>query len=264
MTEKEVHTVGAKARCPRHQNKQRTHQQRQKEKTSTKNCGHCGSEQCPVKGRTCNACGKQNHFASVCRSKNFKKKVHAVSGENELVTDYCGDNNGTDYCIDMVNMLSNSPDRAFTQTEVGPSRIPIRLKIDIGSSAVVLPLHDYIKLKLELPIRPPDNQLTSYTGNALSVKGMITLSLRHKNKVTESVSYIVDSDATPFLSLQASIDLGLIKLTYSVESSKLASSTVLDKGQVMKEYGDLFKGIGVIPGVSFAFKAKCSARNQPS
>jgi hypothetical protein len=79
---------------------------------------------------------------------------------------------------------------------------------------------------------------------------MITLSLRHKNKVTESVCYIVDSDATPLLSLQASIDLGLIKLTYSVESSKLASSPVLDKGQVMKEYGDLFKGIGVIPGVS--------------
>jgi hypothetical protein len=35
-----------------------------------------------------------------------------------------------------------------------------------------------------------------------------------------------------------------------VESFKLASSPVLDKGQVMKEYGDLFNRIGVIHGVS--------------
>jgi hypothetical protein len=102
---------------------------------------------------------------------------------------------------------------------------------------------------------------------------MITLSLRYKNKIIESVCYIAESDATP---LQASLDLGLIKLTYSVESSKLASSPVLDKkvkyaygirnchiqktqieeerawfiGQVMNKYGDLFQGIGVFPCVS--------------
>ena len=51
------------------------------------------------------------------------------------------------------------------------------------------------------------------------------------------------------LSLQSSVDLGLIKLTYDVESSlRIPPVSPIDKQLIEHEYDDLFKGIGVIPG----------------
>ena len=51
------------------------------------------------------------------------------------------------------------------------------------------------------------------------------------------------------LSLQSSVDLGLIKLMYDVESSfRVPPVSTIDKQLMEHEYSDLFKGIGVIPG----------------
>ena len=44
---------------------------------------------------------------------------------------------------------------------------------------------------------------------------------------------------------KTSIDLGLIKLTYSVDNG---ANEHLTKDSVLREYSDLFKGIGTIPG----------------
>ena len=53
-----------------------THHQLQNTKASkvNKRCYHCNGNYphvgvCPTQGKTCNICGKQNHFAAVCRSK---------------------------------------------------------------------------------------------------------------------------------------------------------------------------------------------------
>ena len=43
------------------------------EQTSAKECGNCGRkhepEKCRARGKTCNECGKRNHFAAMCRSR---------------------------------------------------------------------------------------------------------------------------------------------------------------------------------------------------
>ncbi|XP_053389557.1 uncharacterized protein K02A2.6-like [Mercenaria mercenaria] len=52
--------------------------------------------------------------------------------------------------------------------------------------------------------------------------------------------------ALPLLSLKSSIDLGLIQLTYAVTDDV----TGLSKEEVMTNYGDLFTGIGIIPGTA--------------
>lgn len=46
--------------------------------TPHKDCFHCGNNHatstvCPAKGKTCNKCGKPNHFATVCKSQTFDK-----------------------------------------------------------------------------------------------------------------------------------------------------------------------------------------------
>ena len=56
--------------------------------------------------------------------------------------------------------------------------------------------------------------------------------------------YVVESSAPPLISLQTSVDLGLVKLTYSIENV----NTGISRQDVLDEYADLFQGIGLCPG----------------
>ena len=58
----------------------------------------------------------------------------------------------------------------------------------------------------------------------------------------------MEGSAPPLVSLQSSVDLGLIKLTYTVKTSSQRASSDLDKQSVINEYTELFAGIGVLPG----------------
>ena len=69
-------------------------QQAQKQTNITKRkCYHCGRDQghklkeCPAYGQTCNKCGKQNHFASVCLSSKSTRRIHALADGCKEETD---------------------------------------------------------------------------------------------------------------------------------------------------------------------------------
>ena len=59
--------------------------------------------------------------------------------------------------------------------------------------------------------------------------------------------YVVESNAPPLISLQSVVDLGLVQMKCAIESSFNCASPCIDKQLIEKEYGDLFKGIGVLP-----------------
>ena len=83
----------------------------------------------------------------------------------------------------------------------------------------------------------------------IPVVGMTRLACSHKGREIQTLFYIVEGNAPPLLSLQSSVDLGLIKLTYDVGISlRVPPVSQNDKQLIELEYGDLFKGIGVIPG----------------
>ena len=157
-----------------------------------------------------------------------------------------------EYSIDTVSAFSSvslSPDRAFAQLHVGPQNTQINFKIDTGSAVNILPHSLFKSLNSSHPIEPPTHKLTSYTGNMIPVVGMIRLACSHKGREIQTLFYVVEGNAPPLLSLQSSVDLGLIKLTYDVESSlRVPPVSPIDKQLIEHEYGDLFKGIGVIPG----------------
>ena len=156
-----------------------------------------------------------------------------------------------EFFIDTVSANSSihvSPDRAFVQLHIGPQKTPVNFKIDTGSSVNILPQSIYKSLNIKHPLEAPGHKLTSYTGNMLPVIGMIKLASYHKSKVIQTMFYVVEGNAPPLISLQSSVDLGLVQLTYAVESSFNCAPPCIDKQLINKEYGDLFKGIGVLPG----------------
>ncbi|XP_053381823.1 uncharacterized protein K02A2.6-like [Mercenaria mercenaria] len=235
---------------PDTQPSQRRRQQQPRRKpptTANSKCSYCGynkhqrHEQCPARNATCNKCGFKDHFARVCRNKS----VH----ELDLNGLNMSDNSDQDtFFVDMVNTCTSSknlspPEQAFIVLSVGPSQTPLKFKIDTGSSADVIPVSHFEKLKISYPLEPPDNGLTSYTGNSLPIRGMIRLNLGYNGVSCLSAVYIVESNSVPLLSLNTCLTLGLVKLTYSIDTCE-----PLDKSKMMTLYGDLFKGVGTMPG----------------
>ena len=145
--------------------------------------------------------------------------------------------------------VSLSPDHAFAQLHVGPQNTQINFKIDTGRAMNILPHSLFKSLNISHPIEPPTHKLTLYTGNMIPVVGMIRVSMLPQRQGNENIILYSRRQRTPLLSLQSSVDLGLIKLTYDVESSlRVPPVSPIDKQLIEQEYGDLFKGIGVIPG----------------
>ena len=86
--------------------------------------------------------------------------------------------------------------------------------------------------------------MTSYTGNDIPVLGQINLTCRYKDKKVTANFHVVDTKASALISLDTSVKLGLIRMTFSVDDKPY------DKQTVMEEHGDLFKGTGVLPGTA--------------
>ena len=103
------------------------------------------------------------------------------------------------------------------------------------------------ELNIKHPLLPPETQLSSYTGNPLNVRGTINLNCRYKAKQIETLFYVVETSRTPLMSLKTSLDLSLIQLIYSVDNPG-GQNEICTKELIMREYPDLFKGVGLIPG----------------
>ena len=250
--QQEVHTVRRQGNSRQNfRRRARTTTNRQSgSKSSTNNCGNCGSSyhksgalDCPAKGKKCHACGKLNHFSKLCRS---VKKVHYCDIDSKNVNQCASEqelsNEFEDFYVDTVS--HSCSDRAFVELNVGPAQTPISFKIDTGSSANILPVKHYRQLSIPSPLEPSEHRLTYYTGDMLPVTGKITLPCKHNDMQLQTTFYVVESSAPPLISLQTSVDLGLVKLTYSIENV----NTGMSRQDVLDEYADLFQGIGLFPG----------------
>ena len=206
-------------------------------------------------GKTCHGCSKLNHYEKLCRSKSKAAAVHQVN-EHRCTAGACdysdSEHSDDEFYINTVYRVSTGStpdhDRATLHIQTGPNKTPIKYAIDTGSAVNIISHQQFKALNVKHPLEAPTCKLTSYTGNPLSVLGTVKLACHHNNKAIKAAFYVVDTNAPPLIGLQSSIDLGLIKLTYSVERSHDSDTTILDKQTVLAEYGELFIGIGEIPG----------------
>ena len=82
--------------APHHRNNTSNRPRIPSEEDDDPDCGNCGYQShppgttCPAKGKTCDSCGKPNHFASVCRQKirpaNRIGKFYATMRDDSTVT----------------------------------------------------------------------------------------------------------------------------------------------------------------------------------
>ncbi|XP_026054529.1 uncharacterized protein K02A2.6-like [Carassius auratus] len=206
-------------------------------------CGRCAllhnqRGACPAKGRRCKICNKLNHFAKVCKSKQpvTHKAIHTVGNTDIL--------EGDELFIDAINKEHESTEceQAFAELELGQKASKVSFKLDTGAQVNIIPAGRFEKLFSTTELKPTTRRLTGYGGEPLDVKGTCQLNCRYKDTEAVLEFYIVSTHAPPVLGLRACLDLGLIKLVFSVDAD---TSKTCD---IMQEFQDVFHGIGEFPG----------------
>ena len=219
---------------------------------ATKTCTNCGrnhskKDTCPARGQQCNYCLKFDHFATVCRSKlrDSKRNVHEVinSALNGSDLDLSP---GENLFIDSID-FDKSKNQAFAKIHLGPKSKTISMKIDSGSQVNILPRSTFQSLGIKCPLQKTPKRLTAYDGGNLKVDGYIRLDCTYNNKTISEEFYVVETNSTPILGLNACVSLELIKLILAVDSDT-PHTCPLTKEIVLDKYSDVFDGIGHLPG----------------
>ena len=183
---------------------------------ASQNCRYCGTSHkprmCPAYGKTCNLCGKRNHFSKVCKSKQV----------NEVSKTY------------WINILTQNDSKDWIIALTMPNERDARFKVDTGAQCNVIPLDMYRQMKGETTkLKPSSVKLTSYSGHHIEVVGMDQLDVTHRGQKHCLPFQVVKGNVSPLLGLVSSELMGFV-----VRADEVKEKTLKE------EYADVFEGTG--------------------
>ena len=225
------------------------------------NCTKCGRKhsirQCPAYNKSCNLCGKLNHFARMCRTKS----VH-----------YADDDSFDQY--DVHDVFENDDDN-----EIGSSQYvwytdsdetskprwvidfntenngTLTFKIDTAADVNVISKHAYESLKNKPNLCTSKSNIFGLGSQKLSPIGTCSIEITHNSVKHVLICEVVDAQVPNLLSLKDSIRLNLVKRVDSVDSQAnfvlpdlLKKSVDQSTLKIIHEYSDVFSGVGKVPG----------------
>ena len=234
-------------------------------------CGKCGNrhkrfprEGCPAHGQVCRKCGKDNHYAKVCKSETNKqtskptyskshshRRVHQIDDRYEYDSDDSYDD-GQPFVIGSLNSID-----AITQKQeeiydtVVINGKSIQLKIDTGAQCNVLPLQTFKTIRRHERIKESrKSRLVDYGGNTIETLGTVTFQCQHNNNQESLTFHIIKLDAKPIIGLHDSRRLSMIKICVDSVSEPITHNALLS------EYAELFTNeLGTLP-VQYKIKLK--------
>ena len=157
----------------------------------------------------------------------------------------------TEMYIGTVTKKKNSKNEWNVVVKVG--KRDIALKLDTGAQCNVMPYETYQRLNKEKPIKSK-TKLVSYSGHSIKVIGKNTVPLEHKGKFYPVEFQIAEKrDVVPVLGLQTCLELNLIKRVFAVndtfdDTGTSNLSTQQTSEEIIKEYDDVFQGLGCLEG----------------
>nr|XP_054602637.1 uncharacterized protein K02A2.6-like [Nothobranchius furzeri] len=213
-----------------------TKQKYQKGKATEFRCGKCRSshrpKSCPAIGKSCNDCGKMNHYAKCCKAAP-KQKVPTVDEEAE---------DEEEFIIDEVHTSTSEKEEWVVPVEVNEAIIPF--KLDTGAQVNLVSWERYKAMTKKSKMHPVKIKVTGYTGERVPVKGGCVVTFRYKKHQIRAQLLIVDKSVQPVLGLSACVKLNLVKRVYIVSTPEAPN----DQDSLMEEYKDCFEGLGCLPG----------------
>lgn len=142
-----------------------------------KRCGYIHKwKNCPAFGKTCAACGKQNHFAKMCSKRQGIKIVQV--NDNEIEDNFDG------YVIDIINVHSIHAKKDWVQhvklIDFKDKNIPFRL--DTGAQCNVISIDMCKKLGIRT-IESSNLKLMNYAREKINTIGKVNLNCKVGNLI---------------------------------------------------------------------------------
>lgn len=254
-----------------------------------KPCIYCGKfhvwkkSLCPAFGKKCQNCGKQNHFSNVCkqnksktsfskpksnskysnsRQKNtFKRNLHQVGLSNESSSED-DESQESLYTLESLfngylNTCSGNPKSKkqwYTEIELSCNSqfSAFKCQLDTGSTSNVINIRDYSTIVSEHSpsLKPSILRLKCYDGKIIKPLGQQTLQCMYDKRCYNLLFQVVKTPSyqKPLLSAEACEELGLIEVKANLCHMKNVSNP-WSKEDIFSQYGDVFKGLGKLPGL---------------
>ena len=224
------------------------------------NCRNCGGQyphegDCPARGKDCKACGRMNHFARQCRSRQQeptrgrepkdeereKGKQHRRKVYNVTSTEQNGGYNSSSSDEKYVFIINSNSGNMQPQTCIKLNGTKISALIDSGAAVNIISESVFNTMTPRPQLTTVSVKIYPYgCTNSLPIAGAFNCDIEAGNKKTKGVFYVLEGDGCSLLSYQTADELGLIKIVNSVSST--SGRTVAD--ELVDSYPELFQGIG--------------------
>lgn len=232
-----------------------------------KMCKYCGGAHkfgkqfCPAAGKTCNKCGRSNHYAKMCHGstqmpttskghqpQQFKTfKGHHVSKTSKVQNPYQG---GQSRGVHQVDEDTHTEEEVLALQDTTTKKVMARIKlegrmvqvqVDSGATCNVLPKY-LVPASCSLDNHRP--AITAYGGMKLKVLGCVKVGIQN---VANSKSYVeefvvVEDSSAPLLGLPTSLRMELLSVRH--ENIAVLQADALTKETVQRDFGDVFTGLG--------------------
>ncbi|GFX42229.1 uncharacterized protein TNCV_4310641 [Trichonephila clavipes] len=208
-------------------------------------------------GKICAKCKKKNHFAAKCFQST--KNIHEMNvPENELVYINSVNENGTK-CA-----MKNSTDSNFKNVEmvswyknvsldVNNKCFNVNFKLDTEAEINILPLYILNMFKVNPKLSKTNISLTTYGNFNLKPSGSLIINCStDKLKKAPLPFYIVNVKSKSILGLRSCKELKLMERIDAIECS-------VSKNELIKQYKDIFTGVGEFPNEPYHITLKDNA-----
>ena len=204
-------------------------------------CRYCGKQhardkhKCPAYGKVCTRCGKENHFAKMCKSGKSEGKRPTRKVNKMAVQDA---SSGEEWVNTTKIQGPKSNEQKDVKCELLINGKTVTFQIDTGSSVNTLP-REYATT-----IRPTTQVLKTWTDTRMHPIGVSRESVRNpKTGKKYSVEFVItDGDLQPLIGLNASTQMKLV--TVQVDNMQR-----VHKMSIQDEFKDVLSdSVGRLPG----------------
>ena len=248
------------------------HQDKMSPRVPSKFCGTnhpYDRSKCPASGKTCLKCGKQGHFAVKCQEKKrapsaSANKVHQASATQEYAdqgssTSECGSETESDdsiFATERVGVVnSNASCSSFMvplmfHTEYAPT---ITTQLDTGATCSAMSYNDLLTILQngDVKLGPPGGKIRLYDGRVVEPLGSYTFTVSLNSGPKCKIHFdILERAPWPIIDGNTCIKQGWISLGSGqyIHSSNSKEYEPLSFDKLMRDYDDIFTGLGCLPG----------------
>ena len=232
-----------------------------KEKKSCFNCGkqwphQGGPRKCPAFGKQCTRCGKRNHFANYCKSKQEIKATKELAYGGEQKSDTSSESSDESTCtLETVNPMGTSEKRPLKKVLINGASVTVLPDSGATVSAMDEATLRRYGLEDKVKIKKSRCQIKPYGAvketNLIPVLGSFEALTESKTKMKVVTWQLIkgDTQTAPLLSYEDGKDLGMIHVSNAISKETKQSEDTSHVKELVEEYKDRFEGIGKLTDI---------------